>query len=406
MVDRLRFGAFIAPFHDRGDNPSLALHRSLALVELLDRLGYEEVWIGEHHSAAYETIGSPEMFIATAAERSRSIRLGTGVVSLPYHSPLMLAERINYLDHVTRGRVMFGVGPGALPSDALMMGIPIHKQRPRMDEALDVMIRLMRGEEVTIETEWFKLNQARLQMVPWSRPSVEMAVASLVSPSGATAAGRHGIGLLSLQALGGEAFNSLASNWAIAEQIAAQHGKTVDRSKWRLVVQMHIAETREQAIRDCRFGLEKWIWYYQNVAQLPIIPDGLTGEDLVRTYADMDVAVIGTPDDAIAAIERLQKQTGGFGCFMLLGHDWANSRATADSFELVARYVMPHFQKLNVNREASLEWVIRNRAQLGEQQRQAIAARFAEHAAEHGTDNLDAAQMRAMAAPSAPPRRS
>jgi limonene 1,2-monooxygenase len=394
MLDRLRFGAFIAPFHARGDNPSLGLHRNLELVGLLDRLGYDEVWVGEHHSAAYETIGSPEMFIATAAERSRSIRLGTGVVSLPYHSPLMLAERINYLDHVTRGRVMFGVGPGALPSDALMMGIPILKQRNRMDEALDVLIRLLRGEEVSADTEWFKLDQARLQMVPWSRPSVEIAVASLISPSGATAAGRHGIGLLSFQALGGEAFNSLAKNWAIAEQVAAQSGKTVDRSKWRLVVQMHIAETREQAIRDCRFGLEKWIWYYQNVAQLPIVPEGVTGDDLVRTYADLDVAVIGTPDDAIAAIERLQKETGGFGCFLMLGHDWANSRATEASFELVARYVMPHFQKLNVNREASLEWVMGKRPQLGEQQRQAIAARFAEHAAKHGTENLDSAKMR------------
>jgi limonene 1,2-monooxygenase len=345
------------------------------------------------------------MFIATAAERSRSIRLGTGVVSLPYHNPLMLAERINYLDHVTRGRVMFGVGPGALPGDALMMGIPILRQRARMDEALDVLIRLMRGEEVSIETEWFKLNQARLQLMPWSRPSVEIAVASLISPSGATAAGRHGIGLLSLQALGAEAFASLAKNWAIAEQVAAEHGKSVDRSKWRLVVQMHIAETREQAIRDCRFGLEKWIWYYQNVAQLPIIPDGIKGDDLVRTYAEMDVAVIGTPDDAIAAIERLQKQTGGFGCFMLLGHDWANRRATADSFELVARYVMPHFQQLNVNREASLEWVIHNRPQLAEQQRQAIASRFQEHAARHGTENLDPAKLREFGAPAAPARR-
>jgi limonene 1,2-monooxygenase len=222
-------------------------------------------------------------------------------------------------------------------------------------------------------------------------------VASLLSPSGATAAGRHGIGLLSLQALGGEAFNSLAKNWAIAEQVAAQHGKTVDRSNWRLVVQMHIAETREQAIRDCRFGLEQWIWYYQNVAQLPIIPDGLKGDDLVRTYADMDVAVIGTPDDAIAAIERLQKQTGGFGCFMLLGHDWANSRATAESYELVARYVIPHFQRLNVNREASLDWVMGQRPQLAEQQRQAIANRFVEHAERHGTDNLDTAKMREFA---------
>jgi limonene 1,2-monooxygenase len=385
---RLRFGAFIAPYHGRDENPSLALHRDLWLAELLDRLGYDEVWIGEHHSAAFETIGSPELFIATAAERTRSIRLGTGVVSLPYHNLLMLAERINYLDHITRGRVMFGVGPGALPSDAAMMGLPIADLRLRMNQALDVLVPLLRGEEVTASTEWFSLKNARLQMVPWSLPSVDMAVASLVSPSGATAAGRHGLGLLSFQSQGKEAFNSLASNWAIAEQVAREHGKTVDRSNWRLVVQMHIAETRDQAIRDCRFGLEKWLGYFRDVAQLPIVPDNLTGDDLVQTYAELGVSVIGTPDDAIATIERLQKETGGFGCIMLLAHNWANSRATAESYELIARYVVPHFQRLNVNREASLEWVLRNRQNLGQQAQEAVANKFAEHAAKYGTDNL------------------
>ena len=127
---RLRFGVFLPPYHALEDNPHLALHRDLWLAEHIDRLGFEELWVGEHHSAAFETIGAPEMFIATAAERTRNIRLGTGVVSLGYHPPLMLAERINYLDHVTRGRVMFGVGPGALPSDAYMQGIPIDKLRP------------------------------------------------------------------------------------------------------------------------------------------------------------------------------------------------------------------------------------------------------------------------------------
>ena len=197
---KLRFGAFIAPFHPLGENPTLAIERDLQLVQLMDSLGYDEAWIGEHHSAGYELIASPEVFIATAAERTRHIRLGTGVSSLPYHHPLMLADRINQLDHMTRGRVMFGVGPGALSSDAYMMGIPIARQRDMMDEALDVLVRLLRGEEVSHESDWFKLNRARLQMSPYSRPSVEIAVASQVSPTGARAAGRHGLGLLSLGA--------------------------------------------------------------------------------------------------------------------------------------------------------------------------------------------------------------
>ena len=163
---KLRFGAFIAPFHPIDENPTLAIQRDLELVQWMDQLGYEEAWIGEHHSAAYELIASPEVFIAAAAERTKHIRLGTGVASLPYHHPMMLADRINQLDHMTRGRVMFGVGPGALVSDAFMMGIPVAKQRDRMDEALDVLVPLMRGEVVTHESDWFSLVNARLQMVP------------------------------------------------------------------------------------------------------------------------------------------------------------------------------------------------------------------------------------------------
>ncbi len=159
MTGKLRFGIFIAPFHPNSENPTLAIERDFELVQWVDKLGYDEAWIGEHHSAGYEIIASPELFIATAAERTRHIRLGTGVSSLPYHHPLMLADRINQLDHVTRGRVMFGVGPGALPSDAIMMGIDISKQRDMMDEALDVLVPLLRGETVTRKTDWFTLEQ-------------------------------------------------------------------------------------------------------------------------------------------------------------------------------------------------------------------------------------------------------
>ena len=118
----LRFGIFLAPFHPVGQNPTLALERDLELIEHLDRLGFDEAWIGEHHSAGYEIIASPEVFIASVAARTRTIRLGTGVSSLPYHHPFILADRLSLLDHLTRGRLMIGVGPGALPSDAFMMG--------------------------------------------------------------------------------------------------------------------------------------------------------------------------------------------------------------------------------------------------------------------------------------------
>lgn len=383
---KMRFGAFIAPFHPLRENPTLALERDLELVQHMDRLGFDEAWIGEHHSAGYELIASPELFIATAAERTRHIRLGTGVSSLPYHHPLMLADRINQLDHITRGRVMFGVGPGALPSDAFMMGIPVSAQRDRMDQAIDALVPLLRGEQVSVKTDWFELNEARLQMTPYSRPSVEICVASQVSPTGAKAAGKHGVGLLSIGATQSGGFNALASNWAIAEDSARDSGNTMDRDKWRLVGPVHIAETREQARADVRYGLEDWLYYFREVAALPLAPQD--GTDPVDALIASGMAVIGTPEDAIAQIERLQSQSGGFGAFLCMDHNWAPWEAKKKSYELLARYVAPKFQGLNENREASLQWAAENRPRFIGEAMAAVGMRVAQHIQEKGTDNI------------------
>jgi limonene 1,2-monooxygenase len=387
LSPKLRFGAFIAPFHPIDENPTLAIERDLELVQWMDTLGYDEAWIGEHHSAGFEIIASPEIFIATAAERTRHIRLGTGVSSLPYHHPFMLADRINQLDHITRGRVMFGVGPGALASDAFLMGIPVARQRDMMDEALGVIVRLLRGEEVTHISDWFTLKNARLQMTPFSRPSVEIAVANQVSPTGARAAGRHGLGLLSLGATTTGGFNALASNWAIAEEMARENGHVMDRSSWRLVGPMHIAETREQAIADVRFGLHKWLNYFQKIANLPVVPDDFDG-DPVDAILSSGLAVVGTPNDAAEKIQTLAEQSGGFGAFLFLAHNWAPFAATKRSYELFARHVAPRFQQLNVNREASMEWVRQNHGDFVAQGRAAVLDRVVQHAQEKGAANI------------------
>ncbi len=383
---KLRFGAFIAPFHPLNENPTLAIHRDMELIEWMDKLGYDEAWIGEHHSAAFELIASPEVFIAAAAERTKNIRLGTGVSSLPYHHPLMLADRINQLDHMTRGRVMFGVGPGALPSDAFMMGIDVATQRDKMDEALEVLVPLLRGETVSHKADWFELNEARLQMTPYSRPSVEIATASQVSPTGATAAGRLGLSLLSLGATSAGGFNALASNWAIAEEKAKEHGNTMDRSGWRLVGPMHIAETREQARADVAFGLKEWLTYFREVAALPLAPD--EAGDPVDALIDSGLAVIGTPEDAIAQLDRLEEQSGGYGAFLFMAHNWANFERTKNSYELMARYVMPKFQGLNTNRDESYTWVKDNHETFMGAAMSAVGTRIAKHIEEKGTENI------------------
>jgi limonene 1,2-monooxygenase len=384
--NKMRFGAFIAPFHPLNENPTLALERDIELIQHMDRLGYDEAWIGEHHSAGYELIASPEVFIATVAERTKHIKLGTGVSSLPYHHPLMLADRINQLDHITRGRVMFGVGPGALPSDAFMMGIEVAKQRDMMDQALDAIVPLLRGETVNMKTDWFTLNNARLQMTPYSRPSVEIAVASQVSPTGATAAGRHGVGLLSIGATSAGGFNALSTNWAICEDTAKDNGKSVERDAWRLVGPVHIAETREKARENVRFGLEKWLFYFREVAALPLAPTD--GSDPVDALIASGMAVVGTPDDAIAQIERLQQQSGGFGAFLQMAHNWADFENTKKSYEMMARYVFPRFQETNTAREASLDWAKTNRETFMGQAMMAVGTRVAQHIEKKGTENI------------------
>jgi limonene 1,2-monooxygenase len=360
--EHLTFGIFLAPFHPVGQNPTLALERDMQLIEHLDQLGFDEAWIGEHHSAGYEIIASPEVFIAAVAQRTRHIRLGTGVSSLPYHHPFMLADRLVLLDHLTRGRLMIGVGPGALPSDAFMMGIEVAKQRDMMEESLEAILLLLAGDEpVDYETDWFKLVGARLQMRPYQRPFPEVAVAAQVSPSGPRAAGRFGCSLLSIGATSTGGFDALGLHWKVMEERSAEFGTTVDRSKWRLVGPMHLADTKEQAIADVEFGLAQWVDYFQRVAALPLAPDTTDHSSLVDALNASGFAVIGTPEDAINQISRLREQSGGFGTFLTMGHEWADTDATRHSYELMSRYVVPQFQGSASSLTASRDWAAENR---------------------------------------------
>jgi limonene 1,2-monooxygenase len=356
---RMKFGVFIAPFHRVGENPLLAMDRDLELIQWLDTLGYDEAWIGEHHSAGWEIISDPALVIAAAAERTKRIKLGSGVVSLPYHQPLILADRYVQLDYMSHGRAMLGVGPGALVSDAVMMGIDPVTQRPRMDEALGVILRLLRGEVVDYTADWFELHSAQLQLLPYSDPCFPIAVASTTSPSGMVTAGKYGVGVLSLGAglVGGK--KNLAEHWAMAEEAAARAGTTMDRRDWRLVIRIHLAESREQAMQDVAAGR---IYERDNYFRAT---GGLRSDTTLEQEIAEDTAIVGTPEDAIAALRRLQETTGGFGGFMALAHEWAGREKTLQSYELFARYVVPQFQGLLGSVERSYQYVVDNRRGYG-----------------------------------------
>jgi limonene 1,2-monooxygenase len=350
----LRFGIFMGPFHATNLDPTYALERDLELVTRLDQLGFDEAWIGEHHSGGFEIIAAPEVFIAAAAERTKHIRLATGVKSLPYHHPLIVAETMAQLDHMTRGRFMFGAGPGALPSDSRMFGIAPVDLRPRMDEALECIAPLLRGETVTKKTSWFELNEARLSVGCYTKPMMGMAIASVRSPAGALAAGRYGAGLLVLSGVDDASLQHHVANWGVYEETCNRHGHVADRSRWQFTVQTHLAETRERAFEDVRYGLEKWIGYANDIVPAPNPPPrGLA--DPARWMVENQRAIIGTPDDAAERIEHMQKVTGGFGGILVVAQDWANWQATQRSMELIAEEVRPRLRGSNVLRQASYD---------------------------------------------------
>jgi len=381
---RVRFGTFMAPFHPPEHNPTLSLEQDLELLRHMDELGFDEAWIGEHHSAGSEIIASPEIFIAAAAARTKRIKLGTGVVSLPYHNPLWTAERMVLLDHLTRGRIMLGVGPGALPTDAAMLGLEPSEMRPLLEEYMAIVMQLLTTDEpVNYSSDRLTLKDARLHLRPYSEPLFDIAVAAVASPSGAKLAGKYGAGVLSLGATVSIGMDVLAHHWSIQEDVAAQHGLVADRDKWRLVGLMHLAETEEQARQDVEYGITQWFRYFQNVAAFPQMAVEGGDIDEMVDFVNGGLGVVGTPDQAIAQIEELLEQSnGGFGAYLTLSHNWANNEATRKSYELLARHVMPRFQGSTGSLIGAANRAEKSRPALAEKQLAAVDEATARYEAE------------------------
>ena len=351
---RMKFGVFLGPFHRLEENPTIAFDRDLELLEQLERFDFDEAWIGEHHSAGWEIIASPELFIVAAAERTKKLRLASGVLSLPYQHPLIVADRFVQLDHMTRGRAVLGMGPGALSSDAYMLGIDPLDQRRMMNESLDAIMRLFRGEVVTLETDWFRLHEARLQVAPYTHPHPPMAVAAGGSPAGAQAAGRHGIDLVSFGGLSDASGEALARTYGWYEEAAREASHTVSRDQWRLGVPFYLADSREQAIAEAREGYERELNdYFSGTITSRMAPDAST----IEAGIEGGGLIIGTPEDAIADIERLLAITGGFGGFLARAHEWGTWEQTVHSYELFSRYVIPHFRGQLEAKRGSQQWV-------------------------------------------------
>ncbi|MCW2748256.1 MAG: hypothetical protein JWP10_1398 [Nocardioidaceae bacterium] len=393
---RLEFGLFVPPMHYMKQNPTRALWRNLEMLEYADSLGFHEAWIGEHHSGGAEIIGSPEVFIGSAIQRTTQMRLGTGVASLPYHHPFHVAERAVLLDHLSRGRTMLGVGPGSLPTDASMIGVPWADTRKRMVESWEAIHHLLTSDEpLTMETDWFTLRDAILQVEPYSLPTMEVAFTAMESPFGPSMAGKYGSSLISLSGTTASGFGALGRHWSVVEAEAAKHNQSVDRKNWGVVVMMHVAETREQAKKEVERQLPAFAAYSALISErtfewLEADPDAPepegepTIQDIIDAFGGTKIACIGTPDDAIEMITNLQEVTGGFGrLLMFTGTDWTNQEALYRGLELTAREVMPAFQGSSTRPERAAQRSIETRAEKIAEQRASIRLANEKYAAEN-----------------------
>lgn len=376
----LRIGVFVAPFHPLDENPALCFQRDIELAEWADRIGFSEFWYGEHHTGGYEISASPELMIAAASQRTRQIRFGTGVVSLPYHNPLMVANRIAQLDQLTMGRVIFGAGPGLLVSDGHMLGLDVSDSRDKLDQALGLIRRLLAGEWVTEDGGWYRLHDAHCQVLPYAR-SLEVCVASTFSPNGGKLAAKHQAGMLCLASTITSGFDALSANWRIAQDAAAKAGRVISADSVRCATDIYVAETREQALADVRAGHARYNKYILNQsAHLERSP----GHIPLETQIENGEIVVGTPDDAIAQIRRLERKVPDFGCLLLLEKNWATFENTKRSHELMARYVLPAINGGNAARQKSFDWARANRETFVEAFSSATQRAFDKHRAEAG----------------------
>ncbi len=345
----MKFSVFMMPLHLPSENPSLALERDIRMIDRCEDLGFDEFFIGEHHSAGWETISNPEMVLAKASVTAKRIKLGSSMVSLPFHHPFHVAERFTLLDHLVQGRAVLGVGPCSLPSDVKLFGVPSSELRPRLAESLDIIVRLLEADKpISYDGRFWQLKDMALQLRSYQMPRMKLALASIGGRSTLDIAAKYETILFSLAGGMPKSAVPLSEQWAVIEEMAQRHGTSPSRQDWRIVTYIHLAETREKAWEEASRGIERDVHQYfytvNGTAQWLSSPDQDPSTLTAQQIAAHRRWIVGTPDDAIEWTEAMLKETGGFGGMMVTAHEWMGQAAISNSLELFARYVMPYLR--------------------------------------------------------------
>lgn len=346
------------PLHLPGENPSLAFQRDLDLITRAEALGYDEFYIGEHHTAGWETIPSPEMILAKASATTSTIRLGTAVSSLPFHHPFHVAERFAFLDHLTRGRAVLGVGPSGLAPDVKLFNIPPQDLNPMMQESTEIIAKLLESDEpINYDGRYWKIRDMALQLRSYQSPRLKFATPSVGSQRSLEFAAKYEMLVFSLAGGGPPNATPISGQWEVIEEAGKKFDTNPSRDDWRIVTYIHLADSREQAWEEVEAGIERDVHQYfytiNGPQQWVVRPDQDPATLTAGEIAEKRRWIIGTPDDAIEQIQALYEETGGFGGLMMTTHEWVPQHKIDYSLELFARYVMPHFRGHTSSLEAA-----------------------------------------------------
>jgi alkanesulfonate monooxygenase SsuD/methylene tetrahydromethanopterin reductase-like flavin-dependent oxidoreductase (luciferase family) len=354
----MRAGYFTMPLHPPGADPGLTMAADLDQLVVLDRLGYAEAWVGEHFTAEWENIPCPDLFIAKALGMTRSIRLGTGVSCLPNHHPLMLAQRIAQLDHLARGRFLWGIGSGGFPGDFELFGID-HKAKEHLEvtrQSLEVILDLWNDPKPGLrESRYWRFRvpepqddiDLRLHLRPFQRPHPPIAVAGVSADSETlTLAGEHGWIPMSINFVPARV---LRTHWASVEAGAGRAGRTPDRAAWRVARDVLIADTPAEARRLALTGplARDWNGYFLPLLRKsrrlgavkvdPAMPD----DAVTVEYLLEHIWIVGSVDEVAARLRRLRDDVGGFGTLLVIGHEWDPPGVWERSMERLVGEVLP-----------------------------------------------------------------
>ena len=343
----MKFGFFMMPSHSHRDNPTLAFERDLQLIEYAESLGFDEFWVGEHHSGGWESIPAPDIFLAAAATRTKRIRLGTAVINLPYHHPFHVAERMAFLDHLTYGRVMMGCGPGVLGPDIQLFNLDPSDLRPMMNESVDIILKLYREDGlVSYDGRYWQIKDMELQIKPYQQPHLPVFMVSSGSGNSLRVAAERGLPIVSgVFALPGAL--DIGRQWELYERTAQEAGHAVNRDDWRLSTNIYLADSMEEARNDIAKGAmaEAHQYFFQTGGKptFEAYPGQPAEEITLEQIIEQRNWIIGDPDYCVQRIREIEAASGGFGGLLMVAVEWTSPEKWRRSLELFARYVVPQF---------------------------------------------------------------